>query len=148
MRSKITKFGFAVFTYIFNAEFNKILLIKRNSEKRMKYGVTWGSIGGKIELGEFSVEACLREIEEETGIKLDPKMIKLIQVKEFINKEIEEYAVHFRYCSILPEDIQLNLNDESDEYKWFSLSDLPESMFESLEEINLFKSLAITSFSP
>ena len=53
MKPKITKFGFAVFIYIFNAKFNKILLIKRNSEKRMKYGVTWGSVGGKIKFGEF-----------------------------------------------------------------------------------------------
>jgi|SRR3989344_246269 len=147
MKPKITKFGFAVFIYIFNAKFNKILLIKRNSEKRMKYGVTWGSVGGKIKFGEFSFEACLREIEEEIGINIDPKMIKLIQTKEFINKEIEEYAVHFRYCSILSEDIQLRLNDESDEYRWFSLSNLPKSMFESQEEINSFKSLAIALFS-
>lgn len=142
MVTKIIKFGFATFVYLFNKDFSKILLIKRNREKREKYGRDWGNIGGKIELGEFSIQACLREAREEAGLKLEQKKIKLVDVREIIHEETGEYAIHFRYCAILDENISLVLNDESEEYRWFNINDLPNNMFESKEEISNMVSIA------
>ena len=142
MVTKIIKFGFATFVYLFNKDFSKILLIKRNREKREKYGRDWGNIGGKIELGEFSIQACLREAREEAGLKLEQKKIKLVDVMEIIHEETGEYAIHFRYCAILDENISLVLNDESEEYRWFNINDLPNNMFESKEEISNMVSIA------
>jgi 8-oxo-dGTP pyrophosphatase MutT (NUDIX family) len=135
MKTRRAKFGFATFVYLFNKDFSKILLIKRNREKREKYGADWGNIGGKIELGEVSIQACLREAKEEAGLQLDPKKTKLVDVKEIIHEETGEYAIHFRYSAILDEHVSLTLNNESESYKWFDISDLPNNMFESKEEI-------------
>lgn len=43
------------------------LLLKRRSRKR--YGHLWQGVAGKIEQGETAVEAVIREINEETGLK-------------------------------------------------------------------------------
>jgi len=70
------RFGLGVFVLIFNKDFSKILLIKRNEEKRNKFGADWGNIGGKIEFRETSAQACAREIKEEIGLNLNPKKLK------------------------------------------------------------------------
>ena len=94
-----------------------------------------GNIGGKIELGEVSMQACLREAKEESGLDLNQQKTKLVSVKEIINEDIGEYAIHFRYSSILDENVKLILNNESDDYEWFEINSLPDKMFESKEEI-------------
>lgn len=76
------RFGLGVFICVFNRDFSKILLLKRNEEKRKKWGADWGNIGGKIELGETSLKACLREVKEEAGLDLDSQFLKLLFVKE------------------------------------------------------------------
>ena len=132
---KVTKFGFATFVYLFNEDLTKILLIKRNKEKRDKYGADWGSIGGKIEPGELSIQACIREAKEESDLEIDSQKLNLALVKEIVNESIGEYAIHFRYSLILNENTPILLNNESEEYRWFSLDSLPDKMFESREEI-------------
>lgn len=48
---------------------NRFLLMRRHSEK--PYGGTWALPGGKLERSESALEAVIREIKEETGLKLD-----------------------------------------------------------------------------
>ncbi|HEY6437751.1 MAG TPA: NUDIX domain-containing protein, partial [Ignavibacteriaceae bacterium] len=57
--------------YVLNVIYNNkgIYLSRRNDPRKIMYN-QWQSPGGKVEKGETSVEANLRETEEETGIKL------------------------------------------------------------------------------
>ena len=55
------KFGLGVLICIFNRAFSKMLLLRRNEEKRKKCGADWGNVGGRVELGELLIDACLRE---------------------------------------------------------------------------------------
>ena len=50
-----------------------VLLAKRNIEPRKGY---WGIPQGYMEHGETTREACVREVYEETGVTIDPKMLK------------------------------------------------------------------------
>lgn len=125
--SKIDKFGMATFAGIFNKDFSKILLIKRNKKKREKYGFDWAIVGGKIEFGEHSSDAILREIKEETGIDFLKKDISLLYVKEVPNWFNIAHVVFFLYGAVVDEKIPIVLNDEAEEYAWFDVYNLPES---------------------
>ena len=118
----------STFVCIFNKDFSKILLIKRNQQKREKYGIHWANIGGKVEFGELSIDACIREANEEAGLKLNKSDLKLVLVKETPRPSITGIIYHFFYVINLPETIKITLNEESDEYAWFDINKLPEKM--------------------
>lgn len=145
------KFGLGVVICVFNKAFSKILLLKRNEGKRKKGGVDWGNIGGRVEFGELLVDACLREAREEIGIELDSKKLKLIEVKETPYLSDVFHAIHFVYTTTIDENEKIILNfdcdNESEEYKWFNLDELPEKMFDSKEHINKWSILARNKFS-
>lgn len=134
MENKDMKFSLSTFVFIFNKDFSKILLIKRNEEKRKKWGFDWGIVGGKIEPGESSIEAIIREISEEVGLSLKAEQLKLIDCEERPSK-IHTPGVHFIYSVIIDEEIEIRLNSESDEYDWFKIEELPTSMADSKEKI-------------
>lgn len=133
-KQKEDNFSLSVFIYIFNKNLSKILLIKRNKEKRDKWGFDWGTIGGKVEPGELSIEAGIREAKEEIGIKLKSEQFKFLFFEERPSK-IYTPAVHFFYYLTLDEKIKIITNQESDEYRWFDLNNLPEKMIDSKERI-------------
>jgi len=124
------KFGLGVIICIFNRDFSKIFLIKRNEEKRKKCGADWGNVGGRVELGELLMDACLREAKEEIGINLNPEKLKLIEIKETPYLTDIFHAIHFVYATILDENekivLNFSCNNESEEYGWFDLKDLPD----------------------
>lgn len=129
------KFGLGVFVCIFNKDFSKILLIKRNEEKRKKFGADWGNIGGKLDFGESLIDACIRETKEEIGVTLDSKKVELIEVKEKPFATEIYHTINFAYATILDEKEKITINEESDEYKWFELTNLPEKMLDKKEDI-------------
>lgn len=128
-------FGLGVFACIFNKDLSKILLLKRNKEKREKWGADWGNIGGKIEPGETSHEACLREAKEEINVNFNPDSIKMVSVKETPEFTDKVHAIHFIYCAILDESEKIEINSESENFKWFNIENLPESMLDEKEDI-------------
>jgi 8-oxo-dGTP diphosphatase len=127
------RFGLGVFCMIFNKDFSKILLVKRNEEKRKKFGADWGNVGGRIEFGETSVQAAIRETKEEIGLNL--KKLKLIEIKEQPNYHPTVHGIQFIYVASIDEKEKITINGESDEYRWFSLKSLPDSMLDSKKDI-------------
>lgn len=132
---KNRKFGLGVIICIFNRDFSKILLLKRNEEKRNKNKADWGNVGGRVELGEKLIDACIREAREEIGVILKPEKLKLIEIKETPYLTNIFHAIHFIYATIIDENENITLNDESDEYKWFKLKELPDKTLDSKEHI-------------
>lgn len=118
----------------FNKEY-KILL-----HKHKKHGL-WIGIGGHIEEGENPTEALLREVFEETNLKIKllnyGKLLKTSGVKELINPDavLEEKIptlkddpshyhidlIYFAKC-INPKKIKM-----AEEYNWFSKKDLKKA---------------------
>ena len=131
------KFGLGVIICIFNRDFSKMLLLKRNEEKRKKCGADWGNVGGRVELGETLVDACLREAKEEIGVDLNPEKLKLIEIKETPYLTDVFHAIHFVYATVIEEDEKIILNfdcdNESEEYKWFDLKELPDKTIDPKE---------------
>lgn len=140
-----TKFGLGVFVCIFNKNFSKILLVKRNKEKREKIGLDWGNIGGRIELGEYSIDACIREAREEICVNLDREKLKLIDIVENPNNDIfkEWHVLHFVYAAVLDENTKFCLNEESEEIKWFDLNKIPDKTIDRRDSLKKWASLAM-----
>ena len=61
-----------VLVFIQNSE-GKFLIQKRSEAKNGKYATT----GGHPKAGETSIEGILTEVEEEIGVKMNPKDLKL-----------------------------------------------------------------------
>jgi ADP-ribose pyrophosphatase YjhB (NUDIX family) len=138
------KFGLGVFVCIFNKDFSKILFIKRNEEKRKKYGKEWGNVGGRVELGETSEEACIREAKEEIGVNLDRENLKMIKIIEAPNSPIYGiyHVIHFVYATSIPENTKIKINHESEGFQWFDMDNLPDKMLDKKEDILEFVRLA------
>ncbi len=107
---------------------NRILIARRNLKPCIN---KWALPGGFIELGETPEEACLRELQEETGLK--GKIERLIGV----------YSQKSRYYgSLLVIGYEVNvssnilsLNNELREGKFFTKETLPSIPFLSQREM-------------
>ena len=137
---KIKDTSRAVFLITFNKDYSKILLLKRNIQKRKFWGVSWGNIGGKIEPGECSKDAILRESFEEVGVKFNEDDLELLHIKEIPNVREDHHPIHFFYGISIKEDEEINIDKESEGYSWFNLNELPDDMFDSKEFILFLKS--------
>lgn len=92
---------------------DKVLLMKRRDDDTQ--GGTWAFPAGKIESGETSYDAAIREFEEETGKKL--KNIYLLQKDG-----------QFILFQCFGDEFVPMLNDEHTAYVWASPDELPEPL--------------------
>ena len=145
------RFGIGTFVCFFNNSYTKIMLLYRNAEKRAKWGADWGNVGGVVEFGETSVQGAIREIFEETGLKLKPEDLKLIAIKETLNFMPHLQAIHVVYSTTIKENAPIKLNAhaktlESESYKWFDVDNLPERMLDPKEDIMKWRDIAKSNY--
>jgi len=109
------------------------VIIFRRTEKEIKYlllkhiknGTHWGFPKGRIGEGEGVKEAALREVREETELKLK-KLIEGFKSKEsysFINKDgvkIEKTVIYF--LAEIKEE-KMRLSEEHSKIGWFSFNE-------------------------
>ncbi len=74
----------------------------------------WSIPGGNIEPGESVRDAALRELEEETGYR------GFLHIADRLDRD--DYAT---LLVKLPEEFEVDLNDEHDDAGWFELDALP-----------------------
>ena len=55
--------------FLFDDEINKVVLIQKKKPEWQKDH--WNGVGGKIEHGETTIDAMVREFEEETGVHIE-----------------------------------------------------------------------------
>ena len=106
---------------------NGRLLLQRKTEGRFGEG-KWNGPGGKIKPGETPSEGVIREVKEETGLKiLNPVLLGKIDFY-FGKKPQPDWITYiFRVTDFTGEIIP---NDEG-ELNWFDIKDIPyEDMWE------------------
>ncbi|MGV3774290.1 MAG: NUDIX domain-containing protein [Verrucomicrobiales bacterium] len=88
-----------------------------------KWSNMWGIPGGKIKRGERAEEALLRELLEETNLKV--QKVQFITVQDCIDS-VEFYKpAHFlllNYTCVAAGSQEVILNNEAQEYRWVSLA--------------------------
>jgi len=110
-------FGLAVRAVITNED-GKILIIKRASDSKTNPG-KWELPGGKVDQGESFDKALLREVYEETNLK-----IKLDNVIGASQQDLPLIrAVHIIMSGSIVEG-ELNLSSEHEGYAWEFLENL------------------------
>jgi ADP-ribose pyrophosphatase YjhB (NUDIX family) len=107
---------------VFN-DVGEVLLIKRKEEPQKG---KWALPSGFIEIGEEPEEAALRELYEETGLKVEK--FTLINVYEQKSKRYESVLV-IAYLGFSSEEPKPG--DDAEEAKFFPTGKLPEIPFES-----------------
>ena len=101
---------------------NRILIAKRNIKPCIN---KWALPGGFIESGETSEEACLRELQEETGLKGEIK--RLIGV--YIQKSRYYGSIIVIGYEVNVFQNTLSLNNELKEAKFFTKETFPHIPF-------------------
>ena len=100
----------------------KWLLINRNKGDYLK---KWALVGGKLEHNEELQEAILREIAEETGLKVKWEGVKGI-INERLREEnkedmIRHFIIFVCQTSVLEGEL---MESEEGELRWFTIEDI------------------------
>lgn len=100
-------------------ENNKILLQKRSRYKKSNPS-KWGICGGKVDLGESTIEAAVRETLEEIGININKKDLKFLSMdtndKSYFTVYYIKQDVDINECKIQQEELE--------EIRYFKIEDL------------------------
>lgn len=103
---------------IFVDENGRLLLMKRSDECKTFPGY-WGLVGGFIDPGETPEEACMRESQEEIGVK--------IEVIKFVGRYYNTPTPHYQNVISLPHYSKIVSGtphaaqpEECSEVRWFS----------------------------
>lgn len=130
---------FCASAFVINPENKKILLVKHKKNRR------WTQPGGHIEANETPEEAVLREVYEETGMRIKLLGEKFPREEDFIRPLGIQKNRHSNgdiHVDIIYAAVPNNNNDiilqqeEVDDVKWFSRNEL--------ENINCFPDIRIT----
>jgi 8-oxo-dGTP diphosphatase len=103
----------------------------------------WAFPGGRMDYGEDPESGLVREVFEETGIKINPfKMNFLTHKNEFFPEEKKHYLSHVYLITDSEEEPELKEPDKCKTWKWFDPFELPENTFwPCLETLREFKDL-------
>jgi 8-oxo-dGTP diphosphatase len=112
----------------------KILLVKRRDVP------VWVIPGGGGEKGETTKQTALREFREETGVDLENQEIYLAARYRPFQRAGRYKFLYYTYVSEL---LSLSLTEESSDYNFFKLSELPQpmSLYERKRIFTAFKAI-------
>ena len=102
-------------------ERGEVLLQKRSDMQ------AWGLPGGALELGESAEEAMLREVFEETGLRVNVEAFLGAYTRyfqEYPNGDHAQSIAFFFVCSIVSGKLRID-HDETLDLQFFSLAEAP-----------------------
>ena len=111
---------------LFSTPDGQILLLRRAADD--EDGGEWSIPGGKVEDGETTLQAAVRETEEETGYKVNPD-----DLVEWTRRRRNGF-IFTTYRTMVMEPFAVTLSDEHDASQWVSRKDLrTDAAFEESE---------------
>jgi len=111
----------------------RILLGKRHDDAKKAdselHGEgTWTMPGGKLHFKESLAEGAVREMQEETGIKIENASLKLVSVADDIAHDAHFITIGFM-CERFAGEPGVMEPEEITEWRWFPINDLPVKVF-------------------
>ena len=115
---------------------NEILLQKHSRNKKMNPG-KWGICGGKINLGENSIEAGIRETMEEISVRLNKEEFKFLNMTTSDKGHFTVYYVR--------KDIDIDKcilqKEEVEELRYFKMEEIEKLDNEGFEWLGSLKEI-------
>ena len=110
-----------------------LLLIRRAAQP---FKEKWALPGGFINMDETLEKACIRELFEETGLRVK----KLDQFKAFdaIGRDPRHRTISVVFYSFLDNEPDVSGNDDATEARWFPLDGLPPLAFDHEDIVRQF----------
>ena len=103
----------------------KVLLIQRGDQP-FKGG--WAFPGGFMNMDETTEQCAVRELEEETGLRLSK--IQQIGAYSKVDRDPRGRTITVAYLAIVDEPIAVTGQDDAAKAEWWPLSDLPHLAFD------------------
>lgn len=107
---------------------DEVLLVKRAKDP---FAGSWALPGGFCDVGETTVAACLRELQEETGLK--GEVVDLLGVYDEPGRDPRGHVVSVVYLTRVAPEAKPRAGDDAAEVAWFDLDGLPKMAFDHAE---------------
>lgn len=118
----------------------KVLLIQRGFEP---YKGSWAFPGGFMEMDETTLECAIRELEEETGLRLTD--MKQVGAYSKVDRDPRGRTITIAYLAIVNEPLSVIAQDDAANAEWFPINALPTLAFDHDEimadAINLYNTI-------
>ena len=108
----------------------KVLLIERGDEP---FKGCWAFPGGFMNMDETTEQCAIRELEEETGLKVSE--VHQIGAYSKVDRDPRGRTVTVAYLTIIDAPMAVKGQDDAANAQWFPLSALPELAFDHDEII-------------
>ena len=102
-----------------------VLLIERGREPFLH---KWALPGGFINMDETLEQACIRELHEETGLKVGK--MQQFRAYDAIDRDPRHRTISVVFWVELKEPKHVQGSDDASKAEWFPISDLPELAFD------------------
>jgi 8-oxo-dGTP diphosphatase len=106
----------------------KVLLIQRGIDP---YKGCWAFPGGFMNMDETTEECAIRELEEETGLRVPD--VHQIGAYSKVDRDPRGRTITVAYLAIIDEPVAVRGQDDAAKAEWFPLSALPELAFDHAE---------------
>ncbi len=103
----------------------KILLIERGYEP---FKGCWAFSGGFMNMDETTEECAIRELEEETGLKVTD--VHQIGAYSRVDRDPRGRTITVAYLAVIDQPVEVKGQDDAAKAEWFPLSDLPSLAFD------------------
>ena len=106
----------------------KVLLIQRGADP---YKGCWAFPGGFMNMDETTEQCAIRELEEETGLRVSD--VHQIGAYSKVDRDPRGRTITVAYLAIIDEPVQVTGQDDAAKAEWWPLFALPELAFDHAE---------------
>ena len=110
----------------------KVLLIQRGDEP---YKGCWAFPGGFMNMDETTEQCAIRELEEETGLKVNE--VHQIGAYSKVDRDPRGRTITVAYLAIIEKPVSVVGQDDAAKAEWWPISALPQLAFDHDELMQL-----------
>ena len=113
---------------ITNEPLPKVLLIQRGAEP---FKGSWAFPGGFMNMDETTEECAIRELEEETGLKVTT--VHQIGAYSKVDRDPRGRTITVAYLAIIDSPQEVRGQDDAAKAEWFPITELPQLSFDHFD---------------
>ena len=108
-----------------NEPLPKVLLIQRGADP---FKGAWAFPGGFMNMDETADQCAIRELEEETGLKVST--VYQIGTYSKVNRDPRSRTITVAYIAIIDSPLEVQGRDDAAKAEWFPITKLPSLAFD------------------